>query len=78
MVVTLQGEAKIRRVGNGLCLPLPTKNVKAEGFKAGSTVRYIIMRPGGINPAAFGSAHKYLKDVDLQKLMDEDRGPSED
>lgn len=78
MTMTLQGEATIRRVGNGLCLPLPTKDLKAEGLEEGSRVRYIVLPPGGLDPASFGSGHKYLKGVDLQRLMDEDRGPAED
>ena len=76
--MTIQGEAKIRRVGNGLCIPLPTKEVKAEGLKEGALVHYTIIRPGRINPKALGSAHRFLKGVDLQELMDQDRGPPEE
>jgi hypothetical protein len=74
--MVLQGEARVRRVGNGLCVPLPTRQAKTEGIRPGDVVHFIVSRPRPIPASAFGAARKYLKDVDLQALMDQDRtGP---
>ena len=75
--MTLQGRAKVRRVGNSLCVPLPMREARADGIRVGDEVEYIILRPRRIPAAAFGSARKYLKNVSLQKAMDEDRGAAE-
>lgn len=73
MSMTLQGQSKIRRVGNGLCLPLPTRELRGEGIREGDLVEYVLMKPRPRDPRAFGSLRKYFRGVDLQKLMDEDR-----
>lgn len=70
MTMTIEGEARIRRVGNGLCIPLPVRAVRDEGLKEGSLVHYVVLPAGGLNPAAFGSAHHILKGIDLQAEMD--------
>jgi antitoxin component of MazEF toxin-antitoxin module len=73
MVVALQGSAKVRRLGNGHCLPLPTKDMRAEGIREGDEVVFTVVKPRPINPKAFGSLRKYLRGIDLQRLADEDR-----
>lgn len=77
MRMTLEGKAKVRRVGNGLCLPLPARELRAEGIAEGDTVDYIVMKPRRRDPNVFGAARKYLEGANLQKLMDEDRGTAE-
>lgn len=72
MTVTLQGRAKVRRVGNGLCLPIPTKQAKAEGIKAGTEVDFIVSRPQKRDPKVFGSARKYFQGIDFDEFMKED------
>ena len=75
--MTIQGEAKVRRVGNGLCVPLPTRQANADGIRAGDTVHFVISRPRPIPAAAFGAGRKYLRGVDLQAAADSDRGPKD-
>ena len=78
MTMTVQGRARVRRVGNGLCVPLPTRDLREEGIREGDEVDYIVMKPTKPDPKAFGSLKRYFEGVDLQQLMDEDRAPIED
>lgn len=73
MSMSVQGQGKIRRVGNGLCLPLPTRDLREEGIKNGDLVDYVVFRVRKRDPRSFGMARKLLRGVDLQALMDEDR-----
>jgi hypothetical protein len=78
MSMTLQGKARVRRVGNGLCIPIPTREARADGIAEGDEVSFIIIRPDPIPASAFGAGKKFLKGADLQALMDEDRGRAEE
>lgn len=73
MPMTLEGKAKVRRVGNGLCIPLPTKASRDEGIQLGDEVRFLVFKPRPRDSKVFGSLRKYFRGVDLDKLMDEDR-----
>lgn len=76
MSMVLQGRAKVRRVGNGLCVPLPSREARQDGIEEGAVVEFIVHRPRRRDPRAFGSVRKAFEGVDLQRLMDEDReGP---
>ena len=72
MTMALQGRARVRRVGNGLCVPLPTREAREDGIKAGDIVEFIVTRPTPIRPEAFGIAKKYFRGFTTQQLMDEE------
>ena len=71
MAMTLQGRAKVRRVGNGLCVPIPTKEARAEGIKEGTEVDFIVLRPQKRDPTVFGSARHLLKGRTFDEFMAE-------
>lgn len=78
MSVTVQGRARIRKVGNGLCLPLPRKALRGDHIDVGDEVEYIILKPRRAREAVFGAARKYFEGVRLQDLADEDRASTEE
>jgi len=77
MRMTLQGQAKVRRVGNGLCVPLPKRALDNEGIKEGDEVVFFVYKPRPPGKSLFGAARELLAGVDLQALADEDRDEDE-
>ncbi|HLE47012.1 MAG TPA: hypothetical protein VI818_01850 [Candidatus Thermoplasmatota archaeon] len=76
MAMTMEGSAKIRRVGNGLCLPLPTKQVREEGLHEGDQVDFIVMKRRRLNPRAFGSVPDLVPHgKTLEQVIDEALAP---